>query len=109
MDEQNLKQITIFSKFCIPCVKGEAYTELENYLNRNGYDWKVVRTTYLPKLHEEATKKWGDEKYTVFLYQNGKSIDFDYAIERIRSGEQLFEEVKQVKPKAKPIKKGKVK
>lgn len=103
------EQIVIFSKFCIPCVKGEAYTELENYLNSNGYDWKVVRTTYLEKLHQEATKKWGDEKYTIFLYQNGKSIDFDYAIEKIRNGEKLFAEVEQPKPKAKPVRKGKAK
>lgn len=103
------EQIVIFSKFCVPCVKGEAYTELENYLNSNGYDWKVVRTTYLAKLHQEATKKWGDENYTIFLYQNGKSIDFDYAIEKIRNGEKLFAEVEQPKPKAKPVRKGKAK
>lgn len=104
MDEQ----VVIFSKFCVPCVKGESYKRMERYLNMNGYDWKVVRTTYLPKAHQEATAKWGSDNYTIFLYQNGKTLDFDYAVAMIDKGEELFREEKP-KTKSKPIKKGKAK
>lgn len=108
MDEQNIEQVVIFSKFCVPCVKGEAYHRLEHYLNVNGYDWKVVRTTYLPKLHEAASRVWGGDDYTIFLYQNGRTLDFDYAVERIDKGLELFED-DEMRTKKKPVRKGKKK
>lgn len=106
--------VRIYSKFCVPCVKGEKYKELEEYCRERNVVLEICRTTYQPALHEEATRIWGDEKYVMFLsLLSGKKYDFDEAIELIEEGVELFEEKpiveKKPKVKKKPIKKGKAK
>lgn len=103
--------IRIYSKFCVPCVKGDRFKELEAYCRDRGIVLELCRTTYQPALHQEATKIWGDENYTIFLrLRNGKLFDFDEAAKIIEDGGELIVEKpteKKVKIKKKPITKGK--
>lgn len=103
--------VTIYSKFCVPCVKGDDFKDFEDYCRIRNVPVEVRRTTYQPKLHEEATEIWGDEFYTIFVrFRNGKKYDFDEVIKMIKDGKELFDEEaekKTIRIKKKPIVKGK--
>ena len=97
------KVITVYTKFCIDCVRQEEMKTLVSYCRDKGYDLEVVRTTYRPQLHEEATALWGgDETYTMFVYEDGFSTDFDEYIRKIKEPESW-----DLKTKTKPAKKTK--
>lgn len=103
--------VTIYSKFCVPCVKGDSFREFEDYCRKRNVPVEICRTTYQPALHQKATQIWGNEFYTVFVaLRNGKKYDFDVTMEMIRDGQEIFaepEEKKTIKIKKKPVVKGK--
>lgn len=111
---QSNETVTIYSKFCVPCVRGDDFKELETYCRNRNVVVEIRRTTYQPAIHREATDIWGDDRYTMFLVlRNGMKYDFDYAMELIRSGVELFEKkdtgTKRPRIKKKPLTKGKAK
>lgn len=107
---QNEKVIKIYTKFCIDCIRSEEMKILLPYCRENGFDVEIVRTSYRPKLHDEASRLWGGEDYTMFLVYGGERIDFDYAIEQIRKGIGIFKTEKKANvTKKKPTNKGKAK
>ena len=105
--------VIVWSKFCLPCIRPEAWSRFEKYCQSNGWLITMCRTTYLPKLHEQATSIWGNENYTMFVQKGSDYYDFDYAVEKIDNGEELFVEKLPEKKidikKTKPVKVGKKK
>lgn len=105
--------VIVWSKFCLPCIRQEAWSRFEKYCQSKGWLITMCRTTYLPKLHEQATSIWGNENYTMFVQKGGDYYDFDYAMEKIDNGEELFVEKLPEKKidikKTKPVKVGKKK
>lgn len=104
------KELVVWTKFCVPCVNREGWDLFEEYCKKNGYIATMIRTTYLPQLHEQATALYGSENYTIFIQKDGQLLDFDYAVSKIRAGEELFVEPipeKTVRIAKKPIKRGK--
>lgn len=58
----------IYTKFCLPCIANQELKLVQEWALKNfGTEIEVVRTTYRPKLQEEANKIWGDVKYLAFI------------------------------------------
>jgi len=104
-------EVIVWSKFCVQCIRPEEWKRFEKYCQLKGWFITVCRTTYLPKLHEQATSIYGSENYTMFMQKDKMIYDFDYAIKKIDDGEELFtEELPNKKvdiKKTKPAKRGK--
>lgn len=108
-----MKEITIYTKWCIKCVRPEGFALVKAWCNANNYGLVIKRTAYRPKLHKEASIYWGDEHYQMFIRDEntGVSIDFDEFTTRIVDNvdpltqESTFKE----KTKKKPVKGGKKK
>lgn len=105
MEEE--KTVKLYTKFCVECVRGEGLRVLRSYLNEKRLRLEIIRTTYRPLLHAEASKAWGGEDYVMFLEHGKKRIDFDYAIECLDNGKDIFGEDKVNITKKKPARRGK--
>lgn len=99
-----MNKITIYTKVCLPCVYKGRWTDIQRSVWRAGYDMKIVRTTYAPELHKEATTLWGADNYIAFaIMPNGEAV----AVGRIK---RMFEDIhdKMIKTgKSKPVRKEK--
>lgn len=94
----------IYTKLCIQCVAPQALESIQRWAVQNYHQpFEVVRTTYRPKLHEEATAIYGAPDYTFFIEMDGKVHDFYEFANKVKEGGPMF------KTKAKPVKKGKKK
>lgn len=59
--------LVVYSKFCVPCIYKEKWSNFQRLAREKGHKVKVVRTTYRPLAHAKATKIWGDEYYSTFV------------------------------------------
>lgn len=58
----------IYSKFCLPCIAEKELKAVQQWaLSTFGSTIEVVRTTYRPKLQEEANKIFGGVNYLAFI------------------------------------------
>ena len=107
--EKQPRFIKLYSKFCVKCVKPQDFAVFEHYCMTKGYRLEVIRTSFDPKMHEEATKIWGSDTYVMFIHSNDTNMDFDYAMEKLKNGQDLFEEDFVQEVKSKPVKRTKKK
>lgn len=106
-------EAVIYTKICLHCVYGEMFQNTMNRMHKKGMYENVLRTQYLPKLHEEATKLYGNENYVAFVYfpDTGKVVDFYEYMIQLENEENSTEEktVKTNVVKKKPTSKTKCK
>lgn len=108
-------EIIVWSKFCVSCIDTEAWELFEKYCKRKGWTHTTKRTSYIQEAHEQATALYGSPDYTIFLQKGRAIMDYFHAINAIKDGKELFEDMdlppnKKVNiKKTKPVKKGKKK
>lgn len=100
----NSNRLNLYTKVCLPCVDKKLWEGFQKAVWSAGYELNVIRTTYAPELHQEATKIWGGEEYLAFIIApNGEALT-------INEAKKMFEEIKDKLVKAgksKPVRKGK--
>ena len=100
----NSNRLNLYTKVCLPCVDKKLWEGFQKAVWSAGYELNVIRTTYAPELHQEATKIWGGEDYLAFIIApNGEALT-------INEAKKMFEEIKDKLVKAgksKPVRKGK--
>ncbi len=100
----NSNRLNLYTKVCLPCVDKKLWEGFQRAVWSAGYELNVIRTTYAPELHQEATKIWGGEDYLAFIIApNGEALT-------INEAKKMFEEIKDKLVKAgksKPVRKGK--
>ena len=100
----NSNRLNLYTKVCLPCVDKKLWEGFQRAVWSAGYELNVIRTTYAPELHQEATKIWGGEDYLAFIIApNGEALT-------INEAKKMFEEIKDKMIKAgksKPVRKGK--
>lgn len=58
----------IYTKFCLPCIAEKEIKLVQEWALKNfGHTIEVVRTTYRPKLQEEADSIFGSVNYLAFI------------------------------------------
>ena len=73
-----MKKLTVYTKFCLPCVMEEFWAMFQKEALKQGYEIKVVRTTYRPFAHKKATEIWGGDGYTAFgVFPDGKALTLE--------------------------------
>lgn len=72
-----MKVITIYTKFCLKCVSKDGYRTVQEWCFNNGYSLEIVRTSYRPLAHQEASAFYGSEKYTIFARIDGQNIEWE--------------------------------
>ena len=94
---------TLYTKFCVKCVAPDELQKLKNWCETNKHTLDIVRTTYRPEAHKEASSFWGEENYTMFVRDENeeKNVDFYEFIKNIGEKDQP----KRIK-KSKPVKEG---
>lgn len=99
----NSNRLNLYTKVCLPCVDKKLWEGFQKAVWSAGYELNVIRTTYAPELHQEATKIWGGEDYLAFIIgPNGDALT-------IKEAKKMFEEIKDKLVKAgksKPVRKG---
>lgn len=107
--------VQIYTKICLHCVYQEKFNEVETLMNKAGIIPEIIRTQYLPKAHEEATKIYGRDDYVAFVYipSTKKVFDFTEFINNLENGVNMKEEelpkTKVNIKKSKPVKASKKK
>lgn len=70
-------KITIYTKFCLPCVWESETKKLKQWASANNYEFEIKRTAYRPDWHKKATELWGNQYYRAFMVMpDGKVEDF---------------------------------
>jgi hypothetical protein len=80
-------EIVIYTKFCLECIDGEGLDIVRHWAMKNKLLVSVVRTTYRPKLHEIASKIYGNERYTIFAHIGNEVIEWSDLLTEIKEDE----------------------
>lgn len=98
------KEFIVWTKFCIPCVNPDGWVSFEEYCKHRGITVTVFRTTYIKDLHDRASAIWGGEDYKMFVQYNKAILNFDYAVNQIKEGKELFaDSIADEEAKEKPV------
>lgn len=98
-----MKKLTIYSKFCIPCVYGTEYlNRVRAWGEGNGYGISIKRTAYNPIWQAEAKKYRPEYEAFVVLSDKMGSYDFKTFLDDVMPSQKAkTKPVKNTKRKAK--------
>lgn len=97
---------TLYTKFCVKCIAPDDLQSLKNWCESNNHTLEIVRTTYRPEAHKEASLYWGEGNYTMFVRDETEGVNTEF-FEFVKKLKEK-DEPKTIK-KAKPVKEGKKK
>lgn len=98
-----MKKLTIYSKFCVPCLYGTEYlNRVKIWADGNGYSMHLKRTAYNPLWQAEAKKYRQEYEAFILLEDTSETYDFATFLDDV-----LGSGVKKDKRKTKPVKKTK--
>lgn len=77
-----VRKIKIYTKFCLACQWPKETDIINRWADKYGFKIKVIRTTYRPARHAEASRLWGNDGYQAFVNYRGINTRFvDFAEE----------------------------